>query len=112
MQRLGLWKTAGELRLEPSFEIPLLASEAKSLELSFTSVLTNRSQEVFQRQYDTNVFGTIKMTRSILPIFRRRRAGIIIMMSSAGGNVGMPGASPYVSSKFALEGTRKFLRRN
>lgn len=71
----------------------------------------NRSQEVFQRQYDTNVFGTIKVTRSILPFFRRRRAGTIVMMSSAAGNLGMPGASPYVSSKFALEGTQGLLCR-
>ena len=70
----------------------------------------NRSQDVFQRQYDTNLFGTVKMTRSILPLFRRRRAGIIVMMSSVGGNVGMPGASPYFSSKFAIEGTNISVR--
>ena len=71
----------------------------------------NTSKEIFQRQYDTNVFGTVKVTRSILPIFRRRRAGIIVMMSSAAGNVGAPGAIPYVSSKFALEGTHGLLHR-
>ncbi|CAD6579485.1 MAG: hypothetical protein ASARMPREDX12_000860 [Alectoria sarmentosa] len=78
--------------------------------LEDSSVLMNRSQDVFQRQYDTNFFGTVKMTRSILPLFRRRRAGIIVMMSSVGGNVGMPGASPYVSSKFAIEGLSECLR--
>lgn len=91
-QRSGLWKTVGELSLQPSFPMPLLGSGAKSL------------------GYDSSVFGTIKVTRSILPYFRRRRAGIIIMMSSSGGIAGMPGASPYASSKFALEGTREFLR--
>ena len=67
-------------------------------------MLTDRSQEVFQRQYNTNVFGTVKVTHSVLPFFRRRHAGIIVMISSLAGNIGMPGAGLYVSSKFALEG--------
>ena len=78
-----------------------------------TSTLTNKSQRSFQQQYDTNVFGAVKVTRSILPELRRRRAGragIIFMMSSAAGSVGNPGASLYVNSKFALEGTEDFLR--
>ena len=86
--------------------------ERSRLLLFYASPLTKESQEVFQRQFDTNLFGTVKVTRSILPIFRRRRAGIIVMISSAGGSVGMPGAGPYVSSKFALEGTLFLLARD
>ena len=53
-----------------------LVEDCAALEsrLFATSVPMNGSQEFFQRQYDINIFGTIKLTCSILPIFRRRRA--------------------------------------
>ncbi|CAF9913624.1 hypothetical protein IMSHALPRED_001398 [Imshaugia aleurites] len=107
--------TASQAELDTKIEmaetmfgpIDILVNNAGYAEVG---ILEDSSQEVFQRQYDTNVFGTIKVTRSILPFFRRRRAGTIVMMSSAAGNLGMPGASPYVSSKFALEGLSECLR--
>lgn len=66
----------------------------------------------YKQQFETNFFGTILLTQKILPIMREREQchGKIIMMSSISGQVGFPGLSPYVSSKFALEGWSESLR--
>ena len=62
------------------------------------------SIEEFKEQFETNVFGTIRVTQTVLPIMRRQKNGIIINLSSIAGKTGFPLTSAYVSSKFALEG--------
>jgi NAD(P)-dependent dehydrogenase (short-subunit alcohol dehydrogenase family) len=61
-------------------------------------------------QFDTNVFGTIKVTKALLPHFRERRSGTIVNISSLSGWIGHPGIGPYAGSKFALEGISESLR--
>jgi len=68
------------------------------------------SIEEYKHQFETNFFGTISITQSMLPIMRRQGFGKIIFISSISGKVGFPGLSPYVSSKFALEGFSESLR--
>ncbi|KAF2257654.1 NAD(P)-binding protein [Lojkania enalia] len=55
-------------------------------------------------QFDTNVFGTIKVTRALLPHFRERRSGTLVFISSLSGWIGHAFCSAYAGSKFALEG--------
>jgi NAD(P)-dependent dehydrogenase (short-subunit alcohol dehydrogenase family) len=57
-----------------------------------------------QAQFETNVFGVIRVTQAVLPIMRRQKSGIIVNISSAVGRFGYPGGSAYVSTKFAVEG--------
>ncbi|WP_207461317.1 oxidoreductase [Azospirillum sp. SYSU D00513] len=56
------------------------------------------------RQFDTNFFGTLNVTRAVLPVMRRQRAGRIFNLSSMGGMLGFQGASIYCATKFAVEG--------
>jgi len=60
--------------------------------------------EAIERQFATNVFGTFNVTRTVLPVMRRQRAGHVINMSSNGGFKGVRGASMYSATKFAIEG--------
>ncbi|KAL2072433.1 hypothetical protein VTL71DRAFT_11776 [Oculimacula yallundae] len=60
--------------------------------------------EDFLAQFETNVFGTIKLTRAVLPQFRQRRSGTMVFIGSLSGWVGHAGVSAYAGSKFALEG--------
>jgi NAD(P)-dependent dehydrogenase (short-subunit alcohol dehydrogenase family) len=68
------------------------------------------SIEEFKSQFETNLFGVIRVTKEVLPIMRNQRAGNIINISSVGGRIGIPLNSAYISSKFALEGLSESMR--
>ncbi|KAF1988940.1 NAD(P)-binding protein [Aulographum hederae CBS 113979] len=67
--------------------------------------------EDYLAQFDTNVFGTIKVTRAISPHFRQRKAGTLVFIGSLSGWIGHPGVSAYAGSKFALEGVVEALHQ-
>ncbi|HDX9490892.1 SDR family oxidoreductase [Bacillus thuringiensis serovar fukuokaensis] len=64
----------------------------------------------YRKQFETNLFGAISITQLVLPYMREQRSGKIINISSISGQIGFPGLSPYVSSKYALEGWSESLR--
>jgi len=66
--------------------------------------------ELGRKQFETNFWGTIKVTNAILPSFRKQKFGKIITVGSITGLVAFPNTSYYASSKHALEGYFKALR--
>jgi short-subunit dehydrogenase len=57
-----------------------------------------------RKQFETNFFGVLNVTKKVIPIMREQNSGTIINLSSGAGQVGFPGISAYVSTKFAIEG--------
>ena len=57
----------------------------------------------FRAQIETNLFGTIIVTKAAIPLFREQGAGRFIQISSIGGRVGATGRGPYSAAKFGVE---------
>lgn len=63
-----------------------------------------------RRQFETNVFGLVRMSQLVLPAMRRRGSGRIINIGSVGGTFTAPGAGAYHASKWAVESFTDALR--
>lgn len=63
----------------------------------------------YMPMFNTNVFGLVNLTKSLLPQFREQRSGAIINFSSIGGLIGSPGWGFYNATKFAVEGLSEAL---
>ena len=63
-----------------------------------------------RRQFETNVFGLIRLTQLVLPDMRQRRRGRILNVSSMGGRATLPGGAFYHASKYAVEAISDALR--
>jgi NAD(P)-dependent dehydrogenase (short-subunit alcohol dehydrogenase family) len=61
-------------------------------------------------QFETNVFGPLRLTQLVLPGMRRRGAGRVVNVSSMGGRLVFPGGGVYHASKYALEALSDALR--
>lgn len=66
--------------------------------------------EDWERQYQTNVLGLVRVTRALLPKLRERRRGRIVNVSSVAGRVTLPFFGPYNSTKHAVESISDSLR--
>jgi len=61
-------------------------------------------------QFETNVFGVIRLTQLVLPAMRRARRGRIVLVSSMGGKLVFPGGGVYHATKHAVEALGDALR--
>lgn len=75
-----------------------------------TGIAEETSIEVGRQQFETNFWGTIKVTNALLPHFRKKKSGQVITVSSIVGLIGPPNLSYYSASKHAVEGYFKSLR--
>jgi NAD(P)-dependent dehydrogenase (short-subunit alcohol dehydrogenase family) len=62
-----------------------------------------------KKQFETNVFGVMRVIQNILPTMRQQKSGIIINVSSMSGLAGIPSQSVYSATKFAIEGMSEAL---
>src|SRR5262249_57435115 len=63
-----------------------------------------------RRQFETNVFGLVRLCQLVLPGMRRQRWGKIVNLSSVGGTLTLPGGSFYHATKYAVEALSDGLR--
>jgi NAD(P)-dependent dehydrogenase (short-subunit alcohol dehydrogenase family) len=69
------------------------------------------SLEDIRREIETNLFGTIIVTKAVIPLMREQRSGHIINVSSVGGRLGAPGRAAYSAAKWGVEGFSEVLVR-
>ena len=62
------------------------------------------TDEIIEKQFDTNVFGLMRVTREAIKMMRPKGGGMIIQISSMGGKITFPLYSIYHATKFAVEG--------
>lgn len=89
--------------------IDVLINNAGNL---FTGYFEEISAAQMRQQFETNLFGPMNLTRAVLPILRKQRAGHIITITSTAGLVGTEFTSAYAASKFAAEGWMESLRHD
>ncbi len=86
----------------------VLVNNAATFEAGFFEELT---PEQIERTLAANLVGQMHVTRAVLPVMRRQRAGHVITISSTAGLAsGVEFTSAYAASKFALEGWMEALR--
>ena len=75
------------------------------------------SSQQLHEQYEANVFGTVAVTQSFLPLLRQyataadaSQSARLVLLSSVGGRFSAAGAGPYCSSKYAVEAIGDSLR--
>jgi NAD(P)-dependent dehydrogenase (short-subunit alcohol dehydrogenase family) len=63
-----------------------------------------------RRQFETNVFGLLRLTQLVLPAMRRQGWGKVVNLSSMGGRMTLPGGGIYHATKYAIEALSDALR--
>lgn len=66
--------------------------------------------DAVRRQFETNVFGLLRLTQLVLPGMRARGSGRVVNVSSMGGRMTLPGGGVYHASKYAVEALSDALR--
>lgn len=75
------------------------------------NAIEDTSVAEFREQIETNLFGTIIMTKAAIPWMREQRSGHLIQFSSVGGRVGALGRAPYSAAKWGVEGFSESLAK-
>ncbi|SFS63450.1 oxidoreductase [Paenibacillus sp. BC26] len=75
------------------------------------SSIEETSMDDFRAQVETNLWGTIHVTKAALPLLREQGHGHIVQFSSIGGRTGAPGLAPYQLAKWAVEGFSEVLSK-
>jgi NAD(P)-dependent dehydrogenase (short-subunit alcohol dehydrogenase family) len=87
--------------------IDVLVNNAASFYAGYFEELT---PEQMDRQLATSLIGPMNVTRAVLPVMRKQRAGQIISISSSAGLTGFEFCTAYAASKFGLEGWMESLQ--
>ncbi len=71
--------------------------------IELRSSIEDASDEDVEKQFDTNVFGMLRVLRAVLPQMRARKRGTIVNLSSVAGLVARPFGGLYSATKHAIE---------
>lgn len=100
-------ESAVKATLDKFGRVDVLVNNAANFYAGFFEEL---SPEQMDRQLSTSLIGPMNVTRAILPVMRKQRAGLIITISSTAGLTGFEFGTAYAASKFGLEGWMQSLQ--
>jgi NAD(P)-dependent dehydrogenase (short-subunit alcohol dehydrogenase family) len=100
-------RDAAQAALDRFGRIDILINNAGNF---FAGYFEEITPEQMRRQFETNLFGPMNVTRAVLPVLRGQRAGHVITLSSSAGLIGQEFCVAYAASKFAVEGWMESLR--
>jgi NAD(P)-dependent dehydrogenase (short-subunit alcohol dehydrogenase family) len=72
--------------------------------------LEETSLDELKGQFETNLFGAVRLMQAVIPIMRKQGGGIIVNITSLGGRIAFPLNSAYHATKFALEGLSESIK--
>lgn len=77
---------------------------------SQSGAIETLAMDALRRQFETNVFGLVRMTQLVLPGMRAKGRGRVVNISSMGANFTFPGGGAYHATKYAVEAISDALR--
>jgi NADP-dependent 3-hydroxy acid dehydrogenase YdfG len=77
---------------------------------SLSGAVESLAIDDIRREFETNVFGLVRLTQLVLPSMRARGRGRIVNIGSMGGKLTFPGGGAYHASKYAVEAFSDALR--
>ena len=80
--------------------------------MSFSGPLEAFTPAQVRQQFETNVFGVLRVNRAALPQMRQQGSGLLLQIGSIAGRIAQPFLGLYGATKFALEGLIESYRRN
>ena len=78
--------------------------------VAYSGPLEAFTLEQVQQQFETNVFGVIRVNRAALPHMRAQGSGLLLQIGSVVGRLAFPFVGLYGATKFALEGLTESYR--
>ena len=75
-----------------------------------TAPVAEADLDSWQRTYDVNVLGTVRVTRALLPALRASGAGDVVFMGSTAGLVSYEGGASYTAAKHGVHTLAETLR--
>ncbi len=77
--------------------------------LGFFAKIDELENEQLEAMLDTNIKGVFNVTKTVVPLLKSQKFGTIINISSVVGLMGIPEASAYCATKFAVRGLSESL---
>jgi NAD(P)-dependent dehydrogenase (short-subunit alcohol dehydrogenase family) len=119
LQSAGCRTLALDVTSEDSMQAALEAIEAEegavgalvnNAGYSQSGAVETIGMDSLRAQFETNVFGLVRMCQLVLPGMRRQGSGRIVNLSSMGGKLTFPGGGAYHATKYAVEAFSDALR--